>query len=52
MEKERIKPITLEIEKEVWEKFKSKVTRDRTLNQAIEYLIEKYNEKERNNCKS
>jgi len=41
MENNLIKPITLEIEKELWIKFKSKVTRDKTLNEAIVLLIKK-----------
>lgn len=34
-----IKPITVEVEREVWEKFKMTVTRDRTLNDAVVDLI-------------
>ena len=38
---EKIKPITLEIEKELWDKFKTKVPRTITLNEAIINLIKK-----------
>lgn len=34
-----IKPITVEIERELWERFKMTVTRDRTLNEAVVDLI-------------
>jgi len=37
----KIKAITLEIEKDLWEKFKSKVTKDKTLNDAVVNLIKK-----------
>jgi len=36
-----IKPLTIEISKELWERFKLKVPRNKTLNQAIVELIEK-----------
>ena len=39
MENNLIKPITLEIDKNLWEKFKATVTRERTLNDAIVDLI-------------
>lgn len=38
----KIKPITLEIEKEVWEKFKERVPRTMTLNEKIEELIKQF----------
>ena len=38
---EKIKPITLEIEKEIWNKFKEKTPRTITLNDAIVELIKK-----------
>jgi len=46
-----IKPITLKIEEELWNKFKLKTLRTITLNNAIVNLIEKdvaksYNQKE------
>jgi len=37
----KIKPITLEIEKELWEKFKKSVPRTERLNDAIVRLIKK-----------
>jgi hypothetical protein len=37
----KIKPLTLEIERKLWEKFKSRVNRDKTLNDAVVGLIEK-----------
>lgn len=40
MEQEKIKPITLEIEKSLWEKFKEVIPRIITLNDAIVELIE------------
>jgi|GEM_PF-3384309 len=36
-----IKPITLKIDRDLWEKFKGIVTRDKTLNEALVDLIEK-----------
>lgn len=41
VEKEIIKPITLSIPKIIWEKFRSIVTRDKTLNDAVVELIER-----------
>lgn len=41
MENNLIKPITLEIDKNLWEKFKAIVTRDKTLNEAVIELIER-----------
>jgi len=38
---EKINPLTLEIEKELWEKFKAIVPRTITLNQAVVNLIKK-----------
>lgn len=38
---EKIKPITLEIDKDLWNKFKEIVPRTITLNDAIVELIEK-----------
>jgi len=35
----KIKPITLEIEKELWDKFKNVTPRDITLNDAVVDLI-------------
>ena len=37
----KINPITIEVEKELWDKFKSITPRTKTLNQAIIELIEK-----------
>ncbi len=37
----RIKPLTLEIEQELWDKFKAKTPRTTTLNEAVVKLIEK-----------
>lgn len=37
----KINPITIEIEKELWDKFKLITPRTKTLNQAIIELIEK-----------
>ena len=34
-----IRPLTLEIEKELWEKFKEKVPRTKSLNDAVVELI-------------
>jgi len=36
-----IKPITLEIEEELWKKFKAITTKDKTLNEAVVELIKK-----------
>ena len=36
-----IKPITLEIEKNLWDKFKEMIPRTKTLNDAIIELIER-----------
>jgi len=41
MNEEKVK-FLLEVDKELWEKFKSKVTRDKTLNEAIVSLIENF----------
>lgn len=38
---EKIKPITLEIDKELWERFKESVPRKYSLNEAIVMLIRK-----------
>jgi hypothetical protein len=38
---EEISPITLKIDKEIWEKFKEKTPRTITLNDAIVELIKK-----------
>ena len=38
----KIKPITLEIEEEVWRKFKENTPRTKTLNQAVVDLIIKH----------
>lgn len=38
---ETIKPITIEIEKELWEQFKEKVPRTIKLNDAVVELIKK-----------
>lgn len=35
-----IKPITLEIDDELWQKFKEKIPRTKTLNEAIVELIQ------------
>ena len=37
----KIRPLTLQIEKSLWHNFKSKVKRDKTLNQAVVDLIKK-----------
>ena len=44
---ETIKPLTLEIEKELWEKFKTITPRIITLNDAVVYLIKKEVEKKK-----
>ena len=41
MSLQKIKPITLEIEKGVWERFKETVPRTTTLNDALVELIKK-----------
>jgi hypothetical protein len=38
---EKIKPLTLEIEKELWDKFKEFIPRTTTLNEAVVDLIKK-----------
>jgi len=38
---EKIKPITLEIEKNLWDKYKMRVPRTITLNESLIALIEK-----------
>lgn len=38
---EKIKPLTLEIDKKTWDKFKEKIPRTITLNEAVVKLIEK-----------
>jgi len=40
---EKIKPLTICISKKEWDKFKSKISKDRTLNEAVVELIIKYN---------
>ena len=35
----KIKPLTLEIDKEVWDKFKEQTPRTITLNEALEELV-------------
>ena len=40
MENNKIKPITLEIEEDLWQKFKGITTRDITLNDKIVELIQ------------
>jgi hypothetical protein len=37
-----IKPITLEIDEEIWNKFKDKTPRSKTLNDALVELIKQY----------
>ena len=39
---EKIKPITLEIEKKVWEEFKSRIPRNITLNEKVVELIKNF----------
>lgn len=39
---ETIKPITLEIEKELWDKFKERIPRTKTLNEALIELIKQF----------
>ena len=39
---EKVKPLTLDIDKEVWEKFKSKVPRNITLNDKVAELIKQF----------
>ena len=36
---DKIKPITIQIDKEIWEKFKQRVPRSQTLNEALVELI-------------
>ncbi len=38
---EKIKPLTLEIDKKLWDKFKEKVPRTKRLNDAVVELIKK-----------
>jgi hypothetical protein len=38
---EKIKPLTLEIDKELWDKFKEQTPRTITLNEAVIQLIKK-----------
>jgi hypothetical protein len=45
MTKSVIKPLTIEIEKELWEKFKDKIPRSKKLNDAVVELIKKEVEK-------
>lgn len=40
-QQETINPITLEIEKEIWDKFKEQTPRTKTLNEAVVELIKK-----------
>ena len=42
-EKTIIKPLTLVIRSDIWEDFKNKVPRTKTLNEAVIELIEKFN---------
>lgn len=42
MENEEISPLTLKIEKEIWEKFKEKIPRTKTLNDALVELIKQF----------
>ena len=39
---EKIKPLTLEIEKEIWDRFKEITPRTKTLNDAVVDLIKNY----------
>ncbi len=39
---EKIKPLTLEVDKKVWEEFKERVPRSITLSQKIEELIKQF----------
>ena len=39
---EKIKPLTLEIEKEVWEEFKERIPRTITLNDKVVELIKQF----------
>ena len=41
MTNNKIKPITLEVDKDLWDKFKVMIPRTVTLNEAIVALIEK-----------
>lgn len=41
MKDNKIKPLTLEIDLELWEKFKEKIPRAKTLNDAVVELIKK-----------
>jgi len=41
MSNNKIKPLTLEIDKNLWEKFKEKIPRTKTLNDAVVDLIKK-----------
>ena len=45
MSSNKIKPITLKIDKDLWKKFKEKVPRTKTLNEAIIELIKKETDK-------
>lgn len=42
MANNKIKPITLEIEKEMWDEFKNEIPRTISLNQAIVLLIKQH----------
>lgn len=39
---EKIKPLTLEIEKDIWEDFKKRVPRTTTLNDKVVQLIKQF----------
>ena len=41
----QVKPITLNIDQELWTNFKATVTRDRTLNEAVVQLIQEHIER-------
>lgn len=41
----KIKPITLEIEKDIWEKFKERIPRSITLNDKVVELIKQFLQK-------
>jgi len=42
MSNNKVKPITLEIDKELWEKFKNSIPRTKRLNDALIELIKKH----------
>ena len=49
---DKIKPLLLVIERDIWKQFKSKVPKELSLNNAVVYLIEEFNNKEVNQNES